>query len=461
MSRPRRVLGYARVSSEEQARGTSLQDQQAAISAYAEAQGFGVTRFYVEAESGIREKAERRAQMQALMHDVREHDLVLVDKVDRWSRDPEFTYGSVRKILACGASFIAVGDALDASTPDGDSALGFRILFAREEHKRIRQRMVGTRRILRDKGYWAEGVVPLGYRRPLGVKGPEKNVLEVVAEEATVVQRVFRLAIAGRAISEIMALTALKRDAVKDILARRFYLGELTNSRGEWIRGKHPAIVDVATFQRARDAVDSRRWSPQRGAPTKTDDWILRDVARCGLCGAKMSAAYGRTRFYYRCTKKCTRTLIPRVPVEDAAAPMVLERLKAMRLALGKPATAPSSAPDFAAQRDRLERKRERTVDAFTEGALSKERLRERLAVLDAERLRIDADEGAGSRAAMGVKERKEVLRELATVERAWRRADGIKRRAIVRDLVVRAELSPDQPPTLIWREAEDLVAEE
>src|SRR5690242_9805871 len=105
MSRPRRVLGYARVSSREQALGSSLQDQQEAIRAYTSARGLIVTRFYVEAESAVHEKIERREQMQALMRDVRPGDLVLCDKLDRWSRDPEFTYGSVRKILSCGASF--------------------------------------------------------------------------------------------------------------------------------------------------------------------------------------------------------------------------------------------------------------------------------------------------------------------------------------------------------------------
>ena len=41
--------------------------------------------------------------------------------------------------------------------------LGFRILFAREEHKRIRQCMVGTRQLLRDRGYYVEGLPPFGY----------------------------------------------------------------------------------------------------------------------------------------------------------------------------------------------------------------------------------------------------------------------------------------------------------
>ncbi|MGH7435203.1 MAG: recombinase family protein, partial [Polyangiaceae bacterium] len=125
--RPRRVLGYARVSSEEQARGSSLRDQQDAISAYAKAQGLQVARFYVEAESAVHEKIERREQIRALMLDVRAGDLIICDKLDRWSRDPEFTYGSIRKILEADASFYAVGDRCDPATRDGDTMLGVRV----------------------------------------------------------------------------------------------------------------------------------------------------------------------------------------------------------------------------------------------------------------------------------------------------------------------------------------------
>lgn len=66
-----RALGYCRVSSLEQATGTSLRDQQAAIEAHAAARGVVLAHVYVEAESGIHENNERREQMQALLRDVR------------------------------------------------------------------------------------------------------------------------------------------------------------------------------------------------------------------------------------------------------------------------------------------------------------------------------------------------------------------------------------------------------
>src|SRR5574343_662143 len=197
--RGRNTFGYARVSSVEQARGTSLQDQQNRIAAYAERIGRKVTRFFVESESGIHEKIEKREQIRELLSLVGRGDLVIVDKIDRWSRDPEFTYKSVREMLELGASFFAVEEGIDPSTPEGDSMMGFRILFAREEHKRIKTRLVGTRKLLRDAGYYADGAVPVGYRRKLGrgEKGHDKCELVIDEINAALVRDIFRMSAGG------------------------------------------------------------------------------------------------------------------------------------------------------------------------------------------------------------------------------------------------------------------------
>src|SRR5215210_2178459 len=305
----RRVLGYCRVSSADQATGSSLADQETAIRRYAAAAGIQVVCMYVEAVSAVREKIERREQIRRLLADVRRGDLVVVDKLDRWSRDPEFTYRSVREIQTAGAAFYSVSEACDPSTPEGDSVLGFRILFAKEEHKRIRERMVGTRQRLRARGLYVEGLPPWGYRRQ-GGKGPEKNVLVIVPDDAERVRRAYAMAIRGFSLAEIAARLGEKIDRVKDALSCRVYLGEVLESKhGTWIRGEHPPIIDVATFAAARAGIDSRNRGRLRRGPTappaETASWWLRDLARCALCGGKMGAAYnGRPddrRYYYRC----------------------------------------------------------------------------------------------------------------------------------------------------------------
>lgn len=457
------------MSSEEQARGSSLQDQQDAIGAYAKGLGFKVAHFYVEAESAVHEKIERREQIRALMEDVREGDLIVCAKLDRWSRDPELTYGSVRQILERRAAVYFVDERCDPSTSEGDSAMGFRILFAREEHKRIKERMVGTRKLLRDRGYYVEGLPPIGYRRahPKGYKGAEKNILAIDEPGAELVRRAFQLCIAGHSLAKIGTAGGMSREQAASALRNRLYLGEIEDSRGAWIRGKQAPIIDPETFARAQVALDARRLGgpKPREAPSGTSTWILRDVVVCVHCGARMASAYsGRVdlrRHYYKCSKRCTSRYVPVGEVEAAAGPLVLARLEALREALSrepKQATKPAVV-DLAPRRAKLARRRARCLEAFTDEMMTREELGRALAKLDAEGTRLDGEEQAARRPSplADPKTRRAALRGVGAIRRAWTRASPEARREIVRQLASAARIG-EGPPRFDWRSAAELA---
>ena len=469
----RRIIGYARVSSEEQARGSSLGDQQSAIRVYAATLGGEVATFYVEAESAVHEKAERRIEILRLMADVRKGDLVLCDKLDRWSRDPEFTYGSVRKILAAGASFYAVSDRVDPSTSEGDTALGFRVLFAREEHKRIKERMVGTRKLLRNRGMYSEGSTPFGYRRQAakGHKSETKNVLVIEPKEAEIVRSIFRRCIAGAPISKIATELGINRDLAVDTIHKRVYLGEIRNSDGQWIRARHEPIVDADLFDRANAALQSRNHvgGRPRDTPTETSDWMLRDIAVCGLCGARMSAAYAgepgpHRRYYYKCARRCVTRFVPVRAAEAEASVAILLRLQELRAELANPPKASDHPPavDSTVRRAALQRRRERFVEAFADDLMSKDDLRAALGKVDAEVSRLDASERAVPKppALADSKVRREVLREIREISTAWEGSTQAERRKIAGHLATSAHLAAGQPVRMTWRTAEELAQE-
>jgi DNA invertase Pin-like site-specific DNA recombinase len=448
-----------------------LGDQDAAIRRHVkDKHGTNVTRMFTEAESSVREKFEAREQIQALMREVRKGDLVIVDKVDRWSRDPEFSYRSVREILAAGASFYAVGDACDPSTPEGDTMLNFRILFAREEHKRIKQRMVGTRKLLRDRGYYVEGLPPYGYRRahPKGYKGAEKNILVVHESEAKRVRRAFELCIQGQSLREIAGELGLKMGRVNDMVRNRAYLGEMRNTAGEWIHGKHPAILDAGTFARAQTAVVGRRHGPRPGeATTGTSDWILRDVVRCAICGGRASAAYGGgkgadRKEYYRCFRRCSSRYVPVRAAEAEAEPLIVARLEELReeLAREPKPERKAPAPNMEERRAKLRRRRERYLEAFADENMTREELRAAMAKLDGERLRLDGEEQSAKKASplAGTAARRSMLRKVGVIRKAWGNATPEERRAIVAHLVHEARLAAGEPCTFVWRSAEELA---
>lgn len=458
-SRPRRVTGYARVSSAEQALGSSLDDQQAVLHKHAASLGLKIDRMYVEAATAVHEKIERREQMQALMGDLRAGDLVLVDKVDRWSRDPEFTYRSVRQLKEAGASVYFVGDACDPSTESGDRELDGRVMFAKWEHQRIKLRLVGTRNGLQARGYYAAGVAPFGYRRGT-VRGPEKNVLLVHDDETAIVREMFAMCGRGKTILEIARHFDKRIDSVGKLLKSRVYLGEVRHPEGHWIAGKHPAVITHAAWTKASEGLASRRYgSVGEHGEARTADWWLRDVARC-TCGGKMSAVYGARVFYFGCRLKCGRPLVERVGAELAASPLVVARLGQLRDELGKPpgVQAPKPAIDLVGRRVRLDAKRRRLVDAFADGAFDRTELRERLSALDAERSKLDAlgeEPPPASPASL-----RAALLSVATIARLWGKAPGARRRELVKVLVAAVVLEKGEPPKFTWRPVEDLVGD-
>lgn len=480
------MLGYARVSSEEQARGSSLGDQQNALKAYAAARGLTLDHIYVESESGIHERFERREQIQLLMRDLRQGDLVLVDKIDRWSRDPEFTYRSMREIREAGTSVFFVGEQIDPSTAEGDSMLTFRVAFAREEHKRIKQRTVGTRKLLRDRGYYVEGLPPLGYERslPRGQRGPEtKNTLRIRDEDAALVRDIFTRCLRGESIGDICKHLARVRPrrswdkkSIGSILRNRVYLGEIENSEGVWIKARHPAIITRDVFARAAQALESRKLGgakPQ--AESLTAGWLLRQIGVCARCGSKLSAAYGGgtgpgkyAAFYYRCGKRpkgCAAPYIPVGPADEATGALVLPRLVELRSALAKGPEQATNAPkvvDYAERKAKLQRKRERFLEAFGDGDMTREELRGSLAKLDAERLKIETAEAAQSRQAplQSAEVRRTMLGQASELARAWRGAGVAARRKILRALAWRVRVEKSSPPDVVWRSLEEMALE-
>lgn len=465
MRKPQRVFGYARVSSLEQSLGTSLQDQQDVIRAYAQARGLKVNQMFVEAESAVHERFERREQIQSLMAEVRADDLILVDKLDRWSRDPAFTYTSIRQIISARASFYAVGDQCDPSTYEGDTMLNVRVLVAREEHKRIKQRMVGTRKLLRDRGYYVEGLPPWGYKRQ-AVKGVQRNVLVVDENNAEKVRQVFRLCIAGDPLTAIGEKIGIARDRVHDIIHSRAYLGEVRDSRFNWVKGHQAALIDADTFLRAQEALTSRR----HGARFHTDgaltaSWWLRDIARCGLCGAKMSAAYGGRadrkvrRYYFFCYARCTSRFVRVTKAEEQCEPLVVARLTDLRAQLAswnptKPAIVDTKALED--RRAKLQRRRERFLEAFADGHMDRDELRVAMAKLDTARTKVDASERVIAPASRA--QARAALAEVRGMCEAWDLASPSERREVVAGLAKSVGLAADQAPAFAWFSTDEII---
>jgi len=465
---PSRVLGYARVSGGEQGRhGTSLEAQEHEIQRYAAARGWPSPLLFVEVESASASRIEERVKLAALLTDARPGDVVLVSKVDRWSRDMAYAVESVRGLVARGIGWISIGEALDAATEQGDSVLGMLSWAANEEHKRIKVRTVGARLALRDQGFYMEGSRSFGYRRGERSKRLQRELFAVEGE-AELVRQAFERCAGGMSLSAIGAwLTgesgrAWDKKTVHNLLTHRLYLGQVKDSAGAWIDTPHvPRIIEPELFDRAQAGLASRRHTggPTPRSDARTASWLLRGLVFCGACGARMSAVYskgagGAPIYYFGCSARLTRKACSAgyVRVDDANAradALALDRVRELRGELARPSAETSapvkrrSPPNLAALLGRNDAARARLVKAFAAGDLEQGDLRPALDKLAAERARLDALAVEEAPAAPErAKVRPEELADASRVERAWRALPVGERREALSLLASRVHVS-------------------
>jgi site-specific DNA recombinase len=152
-----RVLGYARVSSEEQARdGVSLDAQVARIRAWAQATGAELVDIVIDsAVSGTRLLADRPAGARiAALLDARkpEADAVVVLRLDRLGRDAAESLTLLKRLRKGRVGLVSLADRIDLSTPNGRAMAAMSAVFAELERELIAQRTAEGLGALRERG---------------------------------------------------------------------------------------------------------------------------------------------------------------------------------------------------------------------------------------------------------------------------------------------------------------------
>lgn len=470
---PARVLAYARVSGQEQARtGTSLAGQRDEIEAWCKSRGYPSPRIYVEVESGSGEAVERRGEQLRLTAEARPGDIVVVTRQDRWSRDVAHFLTSTTALMKRGVRFEAVHEGFDHATPEGRFVATMHAAFSEHERAKIYGRTVVRRRQLRDQGMYIEGLPPFGYRR-------KDRKLAIVESDAAIVRRAFSLCARGKSLDAIIEEVGPDhgdRSCWRDRLRSRHYLGEVKDSAGAWMKANEP-IVTPALWAAAQKSLDSRRKNGRApGAVARTANWLLRRIATCADCGSPVSAQYVNARAtdpvgdgYYSCRERVIRKACScpasRVSIVDPKADALTQRrLLELRHDLAKSPPKPrhqSRASGIRARIDKLSAKRERLIDMAADGTLTRAELVRKLTAVDHERITEEARLATAEAedAALSADVRADLLRDIEAMQRAWAKSSMPERREVVELLAERVRLrGPDV--RIDWRSETDLAAQ-
>lgn len=193
-----RVAAYCRTSTNQEEQNSSLENQIEYYTAFI--QSNPMWRFvavYADQASGLHTK--NRPGYRKLLRDCRKGkiDLILVKSLSRFGRDAQEAISTIRKLKQMNVGiYIELGGIFTMKTPD--SVIDLYAAFAQAESQTrsesikfgIQNRMRSERTILNHRQF-------LGY-----TKGPD-GVLQIVPEEAEIVQKIFDLYIQGNGVRKI------------------------------------------------------------------------------------------------------------------------------------------------------------------------------------------------------------------------------------------------------------------
>lgn len=407
---PKAAVSYLRVSTRDQAyrggeaEGFSIPAQREANRRKAASLGAIIVKEFVD--RGASAKSVNRPELQRMLDWLSENqaDYVIVHKIDRLARNREDDVEINKALSRAGVRLVSTTEAIDES-PSGMLLHGIMSSIAEFYSRNLANEVVkGMSQKIRNGGTVSK--VPLGYRnvRTADENGREIRTVALDEERAPLMHLAFKLYATGdwtiASLAEHLAdrgLTTLATPRVPSrpidgaklnkLLVNPYYRG-LVKFQGAYHPGRHEPLVDERTWQQVQDTLAAH----QNGERTRRHPHYLKGTLFCGTCGSRMGvtvakAASGEKYPYFMCLGRhgkrtdCTQKAVLIDEVEDQISdyyrkiqldPPLREHIEAMLLEELKSARTNSEneMKSLRRERDKLERQREKLMQAHYEGAV-------------------------------------------------------------------------------------------
>lgn len=322
-----RAVLYARVSTEEQTEGYSLDAQIGRCREYCKTQGWEVVSEYIDA--GFSGRSVRRPQFEQMMRDAEAglFDVLVIHKLDRFSRILRDTITYLGQLADHGIGFVSIQEHFDYTTPSGRLQMHILAALAQWYSENLGQEIKKGLSQRAREGLWL-GNLPTGYCLGLCSEcedhlcpnmGQEERgdgripIVHPVDSEG--VRKLFELYATGQYSYNSVAreLTRLgyqmntrwgRRlwigDTVKKAITSPIYLGYLTY-KGQRFPGKQHAIVSQDSWDRCQEIRIRNRRRARIFTP-KFRTYLFRGMLVCEGCGKAMTGETSRSGVsFYRC----------------------------------------------------------------------------------------------------------------------------------------------------------------
>ena len=334
-----RVATCTRNSTDEDHQPHSLEAQAERLAAHVKSQpDWELTRRFSDQASGA---TTERPELKRALAEARagRFDLLLVYRVDRFSRSVRGLEQLLEDLDAAGVAFRSATEPFDTTTPAGRMMVQMLAVFAEFERATIVDRVIAGMERKAARCGWCGGSRPFGYDvdQKTGCLAPQ-------ADEAPLVPIIFDRYAHGREGARALAVwlngaghrtkagRPWSHTAVLTVLRSPVYVGKVF-FRDTLHDGPHEHLVDEKLFSRVQTLRSERGedWSKRASA---TSPFLLAGLVVCDRCGKHFvgtSAVGNRYRYrYYTCisrqrygTKYCDAECLPAEEL-DAAVPDAL-----------------------------------------------------------------------------------------------------------------------------------------
>lgn len=312
----KRVCAYARVSTEHEKQGESLQNQ---VSYYERVIGTNPEYEFVGvfADRGISGTTDNRAEFQRMIELSKQGaiDVIITKSISRFARNTAIVLQRVRELKELGVEVRFEKENINTLSGDGELMLTVLSSFAQEESKNISE---NTKWAIRKK--FERGELMINTKRFLGYDKNENGELVTNEKEAEIVKRIFDHYLEGKGVftiakelnadgiptvaggnwQESTILNMLKNEKYKgDIILQKYYTpdhlkkGTIRN-KGKldsyYIEDNHPAIISKEEWDAVQKEMKLRTEARGNvGDQSKYQKrYPLTGMLYCGKCGSTL-----------------------------------------------------------------------------------------------------------------------------------------------------------------------------
>ena len=297
-----KAIIYARVSTEIQEEGRSLEFQIRKCEDFCKMSGYKLKEVIQDVESGGNDNREGFLKLQQEIKK-KSFDVLVVYESSRISRITLTMLNFVLELQKSNIKFVSISQSeINTTTPTGMLFFQIFAVLADYERKQISMRVKSNKWARAKAGIWQGGTIPIGYKKD------EHNNITIDPETSEDVISIFNTYLNTKSLSETANIFNKNISSVKWILQNEFYIGNLMYGRKEnnintgevkinkkitIFKGNHKALISEEVFREVQ-----RQMLFKQHVIRKEGKFLFTGILEC-TCGGKMF----KNGVNYRCDK--------------------------------------------------------------------------------------------------------------------------------------------------------------